>query len=238
MSYSDVDLRPVIQLDEDTRGDFVVRVYQHLLGAIAAFVGIETLFFMSGIAERIFDFVAGGGGGRWLLILGLFMVGQWMVGNAATDILNPGKQYGALVGMAALEALIFAPFLYYTFNYQQDGGTTVAAAALLTAVAFAGLTLVGIITRKDLSFIRPMLMFGGIAAMVLILGAVLFGFSLGIWFSVAMIALAGGSILYQTQTIIRQYPAQAHVAAALALFSSVMMLFWYVLRLLMQLRSN
>ena len=237
MSYSDVDLRPVIQHDEDTRGDFVVRVYQHLLGAIAAFIGIETLFFATGIAARIYEFVAGGGGSRWLLILGLFMVGQWVVGQAAADLLNPGKQYAALFGMAALEALIFAPFLYYTFNIE-GGGTTVAAAALLTAVAFAGLTVIGFITRKDLSFMRPMLMFGGVAAMVLILGAVLFGFGLGIWFSVAMIALAGGSILYQTQTIIRQYPVQAHVGAALALFSSVMMLFWYMLRLLMQLRGD
>ena len=81
-----------------------------------------------------------------------------------------------------------------------------------------------------------MIMFGGVAAMVLILGAVLFGFQLGIWFSVAMIALAGGSILYQTQNIIRRYPVQAHVAASLTLFTSVMMLFWYVLRLLMQMR--
>jgi len=237
MAHHDVDLRPVIHLDEDTRGDFVVRVYQHLLGAIAAFIGIEALFFATGIAEGIFDFVAGGGGGRWLLILGLFMVGQWIVGNAAADLLNPGKQYAALAGMAALEAVIFAPFLYYSFNYQDDGGATVGAAALLTAVAFAGLTIIGFVTRKDLSFMRPMLMFAGVAAMVLILGAILFGFSLGIWFSVAMIALAGGSILYQTQTIIRQYPLQAHVAAALALFSSVMLLFFYVLRLLMQLRD-
>ena len=237
MSYGDVDVRPVITLDEETRGAFVIRVYQHLMGAIAAFVAIEALFFTTGIAERIFDFVAGGGGSRWLLILGLFMVGQWIVGNAAADLLNPGKQYATIAGMAALEAVIFAPFLFYTFNYQDDGGATVGAAALLTAVAFAGLTVIGFVTRKDLSFLRPMLMFAGVAAMVLILGAVLFGFSLGIWFSVAMIALAGGSILYQTQTIIRQYPVQAHVAAALALFSSVMMLFFYVLRLLMQLRE-
>jgi len=237
MSYGDVDVRPVITLDEETRGAFVIRVYQHLMGAIAAFVAIEALFFTPGIAERIFDFVAGGGGSRWLLILGLFMVGQWIVCNAAADLLNPGKQYAAIAGMAALEAVIFAPFLFYTFNYQDDGGATVGAAALLTAVAFAGLTVIGFVTRKDLSFLRPMLMFAGVAAMVLILGAVLFGFSLGIWFSVAMIALAGGSILYQTQTIIRQYPVQAHVAAALALFSSVMMLFFYVVRLLMQLRE-
>lgn len=234
MSYSELDLRPVIELDETTRGDFVVRVYQHLMGAIAAFVAIEALFFTTGIAEGLYNFVSGGGS-RWLLILGAFMVGQWMVGQAAMDMLNPSKQYAALFGMAALEALIFAPFLYYAFEIE-SAGTTVAAAALLTAVAFAGLTVIAIITRKDLSFIRPMLMFGGVAAMVLILGAVLFGFQLGIWFSVAMIALAGGSILYQTQNIIRRYPVQAHVAASLTLFTSVMMLFWYVLRLLMQLR--
>jgi len=37
MSYGDVDVRPVITLDEETRGAFVIRVYQHLMGAIAAF---------------------------------------------------------------------------------------------------------------------------------------------------------------------------------------------------------
>jgi len=230
MSQGGLDLRPVIELDETTRGDFVVRVYQHLLGAVAAFIGIEALFFSTGIAKGIYDFVAGSGA-AWLLIFGAFMVGQWIVASAAQDLLNPGKQYAALFGMAALEALIFAPFLYQVFN-QQGGTTTVAAAALLTIVGFGGLSVVAFVTRKDLSFIRPMMMFGGIAALVLILGAVLFGFELGVWFSVAMIALAGGSILYQTQTIIRRYPVDAHVAASLALFSSVMMLFWYVLRLL------
>ncbi|MEM9200311.1 MAG: Bax inhibitor-1 family protein [Actinomycetota bacterium] len=237
MSYSEVDLRPVIQLDEDTRGDFIVRVYQHLLGAIAAFVGFEALLFATGIAESIYDFLAGSGGVAWLLILGGFMVGQMIAANAAADLLNPGKQYAALFGSALLQAFIFAPFLYYAFNAQTGGTATVGAAAVLTAVGFAGLTVIAFITRKDLSFIRPMLMFGGIAAMVAIGGAVIFGFELGIWFSVAMIALAGGSILYQTQAIVRTYPVQAHVAAALALFSSVMTLFWYVLRLLMQLRQ-
>jgi FtsH-binding integral membrane protein len=235
MSYSDLDLRPVVELDENTRGEFIIRVYQHLLGAVAVFLGVETLFFTTGIAEGLYNFVAGGGGGRWLLILGLFMVGQWMVGNAAADLLNPQRQYAALFGMAVLEALIFAPFLHLVFTVE-GGGTTVAAAALLTAVGFGGLTAVAVVTRKDLSFLRPMIMFGGIAAVVLILGGVLFGLELGVWFSVAMIVLAGVSILYQTQTIIRRYPQQAYVAAALALFSSVMMLFWYVLRLLMQLR--
>ena len=40
MSYSDVDLRPAIQLDETTRGDFVVRATT-LPGALAGEAGIE-----------------------------------------------------------------------------------------------------------------------------------------------------------------------------------------------------
>jgi len=119
---------------------------------------------------------------------------------------------------------------------QPNGDSTVVAAALITAAGFAGLTAVAFVTRRDLSFLRPLLLWGGVSALVLIGAAVLFGLSLGIWFSVAMIALAGGSILYTTQTIMRQYPEEAYVGASVQLFASVMMLFWYVLRLLGQLR--
>jgi len=66
---------------------------------------------------------------------------------------------------------------------------------------------------------------------VLIMAALLFGLELGVWFSLAMIGLAGASILYQTQTILRNYPEEAYVGAAVQLFASVMLLFWYVLRL-------
>lgn len=231
MTNGDLDLRPVAVLDDETRGDFVVRVYQHLMAAIVVFIAIEAVFLNTPIAKAIYDLVSGSGP-TWLLILGGFMVGQWMVANAAADLLNPQKQYAALFGSAALYGVLFAPMLHYVFRSPGNGGTTVAAAALITAVAFAGLTAIGFITRKDLSFLRPVVMYGFVVALVLIIAAVLFGFSLGVWFSIAMIALSGVAILYQTQTIIRKYPAQAHVAGALALFSSVMTMFWYVLSLL------
>ena len=234
MTYGDLDLRPVATLDDTTRGDFVVRVYQHLLGAVIAFAGMEAILLNTGFAEWMYGWLSGG---SWLLVLGLFMVGQWMVANAAADLLNPQRQYAALFGSAALYSILFAPLLHYFFRVENDGATSVAAAGLITAVAFAGLTVVGFVTRKDLSFIRPIVMYGFVCALVLIVAAILFGFSLGIWFSVAMIALSGAAILYQTQTIIREYPAQAHVAAALGLFASVMTLFWYVLRLVGQLRD-
>ena len=42
---------PVAALDTDTRADFILRTYMHLLGAMLLFAGVEYLFFPSGWAE-------------------------------------------------------------------------------------------------------------------------------------------------------------------------------------------
>jgi len=230
MAYASTN--PVIYADEQTRASFLVRVYQHLGLAVAAFIAFETLLFLSGIAEGLYNFLARSGGFAWLLILGGFLI----VGNLATrsahNLENVGAQYGGLFGMAAIESLIFAPFLYYVFNYPGAGGSlAVGSAAVVTGIGFAGLTAIGLLTRKDLSFLRPLIMWGSFVAIGLILAAVLFSFQLGVVFTIAMIGLAGASILYQTQTILRSYPEWAHVGAAVSLFASLMMLFWHVLRL-------
>lgn len=226
---------PVAQRDEVTRSDFVVKVYQHLILALVAFVAVEAVFLRVGVAEKIYDFIATGGP-TWLIIMGGFMVVSWLATSFAHNPTDTTRQYQGLFLLVAAEAIIFAPFLYYFFNVQADGSSTVWAAAAITGVGFAGLSAVAYTTRKDLSFLRPMLMWGGVCALVLIMGAVLFGLNLGVWFSLAMIALAGASILYQTQTVMQRYPAEAYVGAAVQLFASIMMLFWYVLRLLGQMR--
>lgn len=222
---------PVADLGPDTRADFMARVYQHLGLAVAAFLVFETLLFFTGIAEWLYERTMGSSG-TWLLVLGGFMVVNFLATAAAHDLENPARQYGGLFGLAAAEALIFAPFLYYVFNVEGAGGSaTVASAAVVTVLGFGGLTAVGLFTRHDLSFLRPLVLWGGVMALVLIVAALLFGLDLGVWFSLAMIGLAGGAILYQTQTILRSYPEQAHVGAAVQLFASVMLLFWYVLRI-------
>ena len=236
MSAAPIGYRPVATLDDTARGAFIVRVYQHLLVAIGAFILFEALLINLGVAEALWNLLADHGY-AWLLILGGFMVVNWLAVNAAHDILDPPRQYLGLFGLAAAEAVIFAPFLHYFFEVQPDGTTSVLAAAAITVVGFAGLTAVALVTRRDLSFLRPLVLWGFVCSLVLILAAVLFGLELGIWFSVAMIALAGASILYQTQTIMRRYPSEAYVGASVQLFASVMLLFWYVLRLLGQVRS-
>ena len=221
---------PVAQLDADSRADFMVKVYQHLVAAIVAFMAFETLLFATGAAEGIYNMVYGSGG-VWLLVLGGFMVVNWLATAAAHDLANPGRQYGGLFALAGAAALIFAPFLWYVFNEGGGGTATVASAAVITALGFTGLTIVGLVTRRDLSFMRPLLLWAGVMSLVLIVAAVLFGLELGVWFTLGMIALAGGAIIYQTQTIMRHYPQEAYVGASIQLFASVMLLFWYVLRL-------
>ncbi|MGH9157549.1 MAG: Bax inhibitor-1/YccA family protein [Acidimicrobiales bacterium] len=226
---------PVASQDEVVRGEFLVKVYRHLLGAIIAFVAFESLLFTTGTARRMYDLLSGTRG-AWLLILGGFMIVSWLATTAAHDVTNPSRQYAGLFGLAGAQALIFAPFLYLVFN-RQDGSTTVVSAAILTAVGFGGLSAVAFTTRRDLSFLRPMVMWGMVSGLLLIVAAVLFGLELGVWFSLAMIIVAGASILYQTQAVMRDYPAEAYVGAAVQLFASVMLLFWYVLRLLSQMRN-
>lgn len=224
--------QPVASLDANARVAFMTKVYEHLLIAVVAFVMFETLLFGTGVAEKIYDAIAGNNV-AWLILLGGFMAVNWLATLAAHDISDSARQYAGLFGMAGAEAVIFAPFLFYVFNVEGTGGSaTVMSAAVITLIGFMGLTGVGLFTSADLSFMRPMLLWAGMVSIVVVLAAVLFGLELGVWFSIAMIALAGGSILYQTQTILREYPEQAYVGAAVQLFASVMLMFWYVLRLL------
>jgi FtsH-binding integral membrane protein len=107
---------------------------------------------------------------------------------------------------------------------------------MITFIGFAVLTAIVFLTRKDFSFLRGILFWGGILALVAIVGAVIFNFNLGVWFSLAMIGLAGGAILYDTSNVLHHYPEDRYVAAALELFASVALMLWYVLRLLLSLR--
>ncbi len=225
---------PASNTDEATRSAFLVRVYQHVALAVLAFVAFETVLFVTGIADFMLD-TFGGSNLLWLLLIGLMWLGGTMSANAALRVDNPNLQYAGLFGQAGIYSFVFAPLLKVVADSDGGSGILIQAAGI-TLVGFAGLTVIGMTTSKDLSFLRPMVMWGGFVALGLIVAALLFGLSLGIWFSVGMIALSGVSILYQTQKVVRQFPAWAHVAAALGLFSSLMTMFYYVVRLLAQMR--
>jgi FtsH-binding integral membrane protein len=222
---------PVGRLDATTRARFISRTYGHLFAAILAFTGVEVFLFTSGLAESIFNTMIST---SWLLILGGFMIVGYLASWTAARARSMPAQYAALGAYVVAEAIIFVPLLVIANSYAPG---TISSAAVVTLLGFAGLTGVAVTTGKDFSFLRGFLIWGGIAALLLIVGSVLFGFQLGTIFSVAMVAFAGAAILFETSRILRSYPEDRYVSAALQLFASVALMFWYVLRLFMSSRD-
>jgi uncharacterized protein len=219
---------PIAQQTENVRSAFMSRVYMTLMLGIAAFIGMEYLLFISGAAEAITRIVIGT---NWLLILGGFMVVTWLATRMTSAATTPGKAWGGYLLLIGANALLFAAPLYLAAT-QVDGAITTAA--WISILAFAGLSGIAITTGKDFSFLRSILLWAGVLALCLIVAAVLFGLQLGTWFAVAMIGFAGGAILYDTQKIYRTFPPGREVVAAMHLFSSLALLFWYVLQLVMR----
>ena len=71
----------------------------------------------------------------------------------------------------------------------------------------------------------------GLAALGFIVASIVFGFTLGPIFTYLMIAFACLYILYDTSNVLLHFRTDQHVGAALALFASVALLFWYILQL-------
>jgi uncharacterized protein len=219
-------LAPVSELSADDRSTFIWKCYAHVVGAILVFAAIEVYFFKSGIAAAIAEPMLN----NWLLVIGAFMLASWGATRVAHQVKSTQAQYMALAGFIFVEALIFAPMLYIAYMMQPG---IIDSAASVTVIGCVGLIATVMITGKDFTFLRGMLVWGGMLAMVAIVGSILFGFNLGTWFSVAMIGFAGGAVLYDTSNIIHHYPQDKYVAASLQLFASVALMFWYVLRLFM-----
>lgn len=212
--------------DAQVRFEFMTRVYGYLGLGIAGFVGLEWALFATGLAYDIYDLVLST---SWLLILGGFMLLTWLSGTFVWKVRSQAAQL-ALYGVVVLaEALIFAAPLVIA---AQTAPEAIFQAGAISLVAFAGLSGVAITSSKDFSFLGAILKWVGVAALVLIVSAVVFGLTLGTWFSVGMIVFAGAAILWETQTILRHYPQGAEIPAAIGLFTSLALMFWYVLRLL------
>ncbi|HSG58912.1 MAG TPA: Bax inhibitor-1 family protein [Woeseiaceae bacterium] len=219
-------LAPVAHASVEDRSEFIWKCYAHVVGAIIAFAAIEVYFFQSGIAERIAQPMLN----NWWLVLGAFIIAGWGASHVAHRVQSVGAQYAALAFFVFVEALIFAPMLWLA--YLKAPGI-IDSAAGVTLLGCGGLIAVAMITRKDFSFLRGLLMWGGILALIGIFGSFIFGYQMGTWFSLAMIGFAGAAVLYDTSNILHHYPRDKYVAASLALFASIALMFWYVLRLFM-----
>ncbi len=236
-----------IETDRSERAAFIRRTYAHLAGAILAFLAVETAIFglirplmgdgFSQMLSVMFQSQF-----SWLIVMAAFIGVSYLARYWANNGGSPALQYAGLGLYVVAEALIFVPILFVAMfmipsapGHQFD---LVGQAGILTLCLFAGLTSVVFFTGKDFSFLGPIIAIASFVALGVVVCALIFGFSLGLLFSLAMIVLAAGAILYDTSNIIHHFRTDQHVAASLSLFASVAMLFYYVLLALMQSRRS
>lgn len=210
------------------RAAFIRKTYLLLAVAVFAFIAVEAFFFTTGIALTIASLIFSGGSIGWLAVLGLFMLISYLANRWAVSETSQAVQYLGLGIFILAEAIIFIPLLVIAAYYSGDP-TVILKAGIVSVGLFAGLTFTVLVTRTDFSWLAPILAIGGFAALGFIIASALFGFTLGNVFAFIMVAFAGSAILYQTSNVLLHFNTKQHVAAALTLFASVALLFWYIL---------
>jgi hypothetical protein len=221
----------VSELSEVDKVAFYKKTYSHVAGGVLVFILFEYLLLQS---ETIVNFALSMTEGYlWLIMLGGFMFITNYAERMTLKTPDKNKQYLAYGIYILAEAFIFVPLIYIAAFYMESGSEILNQAAIVTLALFTGLSAIVFVTKKDFSFLKAGLTVGFFIAIGLILAGTLFGFNLGLWFSVGMCVLAAGSILYQTSNLVNKYSNDEYIPAALGLFASLMLLFWYVLSIFM-----
>ena len=218
-------------LTSEERVAFYKKTYAHVAGGVLVFIIFEWLLLQS---DTIVDFALSMTQGmRWLIMLGGFMLVTSYAERMTMKTQDKTKQYLAYGLYIFAQAFIFVPMIYIAAFYMESGPEILNQAAIVTLALFTGLSAIVFVTKKDFSLIKTGLTIAFFIALGLIVAGSLFGFNLGLWFSVGMCLLAGGSILYQTSNLVHKYSEEDYIPASLGLFASLMLLFWYVLQIFM-----
>jgi len=225
---------PVADAGATVRAEFIRRTYNHLGLAVLGFIAVEALLLQwSGAPGLVRTMLSGH---SWLVVLAACMGISWLAEKWARSGASVQMQYAGLVLYVVAEAVIFLPLLYIAAHFSSPN--VIPTAGIVTALLFGGLTFIAFTTQRDFSYLAGVLSLGGFVALGVIIASLLFGFNLGVFFAGLMVAYAGAAILYNTSNIMHHYRPDQHVAAALALFASVALLFWYVLRIVMSLAGD
>jgi FtsH-binding integral membrane protein len=246
MSYAyEMDRPLVARAVESERAAFIRRTYLHLSGAVLAFVGLEFLIFRLFSEQQMAQFMASAMGTpvSMLIILAAFIgvgyLARWWAYNGTSQAMA----YAGLTIYVVFEALIFVPILWmatYGIERIRPGASEniLPQAAIITLSVFGGLTMAAFTTRKDFSFLGPIVSIASFGMIGLCVAGMIFGWQMGLWFSFLGVGLASAYILYDTSNVIHRFRTDQHVAAALELFASLAYLFYHVLRILLILASE
>jgi len=154
------------------------------------------------------------------------MMGGIFAVQAARHI--PGVNFALLLAFGGITGMAIAPLVGIV---AAKSPVLVTQAFMTTAGAFASLTAYTFISKRDFSFLKGFVWVGLISIIVLSLSNYFFFESslLALGISGMGVLLFSAFILYDTSNILRDYPNNEYIAAALTLYLDVFLLFQHVL---------
>lgn len=220
----------VAEQSVDVRSTFIRRTYGHLAGAIMSFIILEYALLKIEALQPLTMYMMS----SWWLVILLFMGASFMAQKMAHSA-SKGVQYAGLGFYVTAWAFVFLPVMSFATAFYPG---IIVQGGVITTALFLGITAIAFITKKDFSFLNSFLMIGSFVALGLIFASMIFGFNLGVIFCGAMALFASVAILRDTSNVIHHYGSEQYVGASLGLFSSVALLFWYVIQILLSFASS
>jgi uncharacterized protein len=168
----------------------MLKVYNYMTSGVLL-TGIVAMLAQSGLAA---DILINGGALRWVIMLSPLAV--ILIMNFGLNRLSTTALQGLFFGFAILMGLSMSTiFLVYT-------GTSIAQTFFATAAAFAGLSLWGYTTKKDLSGWGSFLIMGVVGLFVASIANIWFQSGTMQWVISALgVLIFAGLTAYDTQTI-------------------------------------
>jgi FtsH-binding integral membrane protein len=227
------------EAETNDRAKFIRLTYIHLFFAILSFTGLEAILLstpavtnaMAGVVTMPYG---------WLIVMAVFIGASYLANYWASSATSKGMQYAGLALYVVAWSVIFVPLLMIAQSFTDQTGTNVIGiAAGLTIFTFLALTAIVFISGADFSFLGPFLGIASLIAMGVIVVGILFSLPLfNLLFIGALLLLSAGYILYDTSNVLHHYRIGQHVAASLALFASLALMFWYMVQLVMSVTSR
>jgi len=213
---------------------YMLRVYNYMTLGVAV-TGIVTLF-MAANPELLYAVAVGPI--KWVLFIGLLGMG-FMSGRIMTMKSTMAAQ-AFFWTYCVLWGLLISPMIFAFLNI--PGGTMdIARAFFITAGMFAGMSILGYTTKKDLSVFSRFIMMAMIGLIIAIVANIFLassGFSLII--SIAAVLLFAGVTAWETQQIKSMYYAAADgdvvtrmaIFGAFALYGTFIVMFIHILNIM------
>ncbi|UZK70876.1 Bax inhibitor-1/YccA family protein [Sphingomonas sp. S1-29] len=211
---------------------YMLSVYNYMTSGVLLTGIVAMLFSWGGMESPAAQIMMGGGILKWIIVLSPLAVvfamsfGQNRMSTATLQMLYWG--FAVLMGLS-----LSTIFLVYS-------GTSIAGAFFATAAGFAGLSLFGYTTKKDLSAFGTFLIMGLVGLIVAsVINIFLQSGVMNLIISIAGVLIFAGLTAYDTQKIKSMY---AHVAGtdmqgkvvilgALSLYLDFINMFLFILRL-------